>query len=232
VSARPLKPTVYLFDIDGTLLSTGGAGRRAMLAALGEAAHGASFSFAGMTDRMIVRRALRAAGASSTETAIDATIARYLERLSAEVAAEALAYLVHAGIMEALDAVAAVEGVAVGLGTGNVEKGARIKLSRVALNERFDFGGFGCDAEDRSELIGIGAERGAARLGQSRQACRVVVIGDTPRDIAAARDIGAEVVAVATGTVELETLAEHAPDHLFPDLTHRGALPALLGSSA
>ncbi len=201
-----------------------------MLTALGRAAHGASFSFAGMTDRMIVRKALEEAGVEVTEATINATIARYLERLTAEVAAETVEYLVHAGIMEALDAVAAVGRSAVGLGTGNVERGARIKLSRVSLNERFDFGGFGCDAEDRSELIRIGAERGAARLGQTREACRVVVIGDTPRDIAAARAIGAEVIAVATGMVSVDGLAAHDPDHLFADLTDRAALAALLNS--
>jgi len=225
-------PTVFLFDIDGTLISSGGAGRRAMRAALGDAAHGASFSFAGMTDRLIVRQALEGAGAPTDEGAIDAVIERYLARLSVEVADEAIEYLVHIGMTQALDTVAGQESVAVGLGTGNVERGARIKLSRVALNERFGFGGFGCDAEDRAELIRIGADRGAARLGVGRSACRVVVIGDTPRDITAARAIGAEVVAVATGTVDLDVLAEHDPDHLFPNLAHRGALKALLGPSA
>jgi phosphoglycolate phosphatase-like HAD superfamily hydrolase len=118
----------------------------------------------------------------------------------------------------------------VGLGTGNIERGARIKLERVDLNPRFGFGGFGCDAEDRGELLRIGAERGAARLGVARAACRVVVIGDTPLDIAGARAIGAEAFAVATGAADPATLSAAQPDHLFESLAAPGAIPALLAT--
>jgi phosphoglycolate phosphatase len=83
----------------------------------------------------------------------------------------------------------------------------QIELSRVGLHERFAFGGFGSDHETHSELIRIGAERGAALLGAPLSACRVVVIGDTPKDIAAARAVGAESLAVATGSFSTAALA-------------------------
>lgn len=228
-----MKPTVLLFDIDGTLITTGGAGRRAMTRALADlgAVGAGDFSYAGMTDRLIVRRSLEEAAVAATEARIDAVIARYLERLGEEVAQSVAAdYRVHPGMREAVAEALAREGFAVGLGTGNVERGARIKLSRVGLADAFAFGGFGCDAEDRGELIRIGAERGAARLGVARAACRVVVIGDTERDVAAARAIGAEAFAVATGTIGREALAASAPDHLFDTLAEPDARRALWGA--
>jgi phosphoglycolate phosphatase-like HAD superfamily hydrolase len=227
-----MKPTVLLFDIDGTLVTTGGAGRRAIVRALESwgAQDGAQFSFAGMTDRLIVRRALDRVGMHVTEELIDRVIVRYLEVLEDEVrATDPADYRLLPGMLEALDALVDRPQVAVGLGTGNVELGARIKLARVGVSDRFAFGGFGCDAEDRAELVRIGAERGAARLGAERAACRVVVIGDTPLDIAAARAVGAEAFAVATGGTPLAELAPHQPEHLYQSLAAEGALGALLG---
>ena len=226
--------TVLLFDVDGTLVTTGGAGRRALVRALAHwgASDGASFSFAGLTDRLIIRRSLAQAGMDVSETLIDRVIAAYLEVLADEVAATpAPDYRLLPGMLEALDALAGAAHVAVGLGTGNVERGARIKLERVGVAERFAFGGFGCDAEDRAELLRIGAERGAARLGAARDQCRVVVIGDTPLDIKAARAIGAEAFALAAGGTTLEELATHHPEHLYPSLAAPGARAALLGDT-
>jgi phosphoglycolate phosphatase-like HAD superfamily hydrolase len=230
-----MNPTILLFDVDGTLVRTGGAGRRAIEGALAE--HGAdgaaSFSFAGMTDRAIVRLALQSLGRPPSERDITTVLARYLELLAGEVAtAREDEYRVCPGIPAALDAAARSAACAVGLGTGNLEQGAFIKLGRVGLAERFRFGGFGSDAEPRDELLMIGAERGAKLLGVSRADCRIVVIGDTPRDVAAARAIGAECIAVATGPVAQDELVASAPDHLFADLGAPGALAALLGSAA
>jgi len=227
-----MPPTVLLFDLDGTLVTTGGAGKQAIDAAL--AAHGAAggtdFSFAGMTDRAIIRLGLTAAGLEPTTERLDQVIQTYLATLRQTVAAMAdERYRVHAGVVAALDRAEQTPGMAIGLGTGNVEQGARIKLARVDLARRFAFGGFGSDAEDRAELIGVGAQRGAARLGQPLRQCRVVVIGDTPKDIAAARANGAESIAVATGPVSAETLAEHGPTHVFSTLAAPGAVAALLG---
>lgn len=224
--------TVLLFDVDGTLVTTGGAGRRALVRALAQwdASGGASFSFAGLTDRLIIRRSLVQAGLDVSEALIDRVIVAYLDVLADEVAATpAPDYRLLPGMLEALDALASAEHVAVGLGTGNVERGARIKLGRVGVAERFTFGGFGCDAEDRAELLRIGAERGAAQLGLARSACRVVVIGDTPLDIKAAHAIGAEAFALAAGGTSLEELAAHQPEHLYASLAAPGARGALLG---
>jgi len=229
------RPTVFLFDIDGTLISSGSAGRRAVEAAFA-ASHGraeacSDFSFAGMTDRAIVRRALAGMGAASDDAAVDALLDTYLSLLADEVA-RAGDYRVHAGIAEALDALEphARRGVAaVGLGTGNVERGARLKLGRVGLAGRFSFGGYGSDAEERPELIRIGAQRGAAHLGRERASCRVVIIGDTPRDIEAAHAIGAEAIAVATGPFSVLELQNAGADRAFDNLSAPGALEALLG---
>jgi phosphoglycolate phosphatase-like HAD superfamily hydrolase len=226
------RATVLLFDIDGTILSTGGAGRRAIARAFerctGRGDACTSFSFAGMTDRAIVRTGYAAIGREVAEADIDALIAVYVEILAEEMAATANAR-VHDGILAALDAAAVRAGFAVGLGTGNVRAGARAKLTRVGLHERFAFGGFGCDHERRDELLRIGATRGAASLGAPLEACRVVVIGDTPKDIAAAKAIGAESIAVATGGHDLAELTGCGPTHVFQDLTAPGALSALLG---
>jgi phosphoglycolate phosphatase-like HAD superfamily hydrolase len=120
--------------------------------------------------------------------------------------------------------------MAQGLGTGNVIEGARLKLEHVGLFEHFGFGGFGSDHELRVELIRVGAERGAQQLGRKREECRVVVIGDTPKDIDAARGIGAESLGVGTGSFSVTQLREHGATHAFDDLSTPGALAALLGN--
>jgi phosphoglycolate phosphatase-like HAD superfamily hydrolase len=223
-------PTVLLFDIDGTLMDTGGAGRRSMNRAF-ERAHGRhdacdSIAFGGMTDRAIARAGLLAIGVEPVIAAVDALIAAYLAALADEIVASRSRVL--PGVLATLAAVA-TSGAAVGLGTGNVRDGARLKLGKVGLHERFAFGGFGDDHETRSELLRVGAARGAAALGRPVDACRVVVIGDTPKDVAAAQAIGAECVAVATGPFKLADLAETSPSRLFADLDQPGAIEAILG---
>jgi phosphoglycolate phosphatase len=224
-----VKPTVVLIDIDGTLLSTGGAGKRAMAGAF-ESICGhdpCDFSFAGMTDRAIARTGLSRAGTPVTEDAIDALIEAYLARLAAEVARAEVKFC--AGMEGALALLEAAPHVAMGLGTGNVRAGARLKVGRVTTFERFAFGGFGCDAEDRIALLRRGAERGAERLGKSIDACRVVVVGDTPKDVAAAHGFGAESIAVATGSFSVDALAACKPTFTFATLGAEGASVALLG---
>lgn len=223
-------PLVVLFDIDGTLLSSGGAGRRAMDLAFGTVcgrpdACGA-VPMAGMTDRAIVRAGLLAAGLSDLPETIDAVMDAYLSNLPEEVA-RAERYRLFDGVAEALTGLIARPGVAVGLGTGNVRDGARIKLSRADVWERFPFGGFGCDSEDRGELLAIGAARGAALLGRDQAECRVLVIGDTPRDVSAARSIGADCLAVATGPHVLADLQDAGATWAVPDLCDPLALQVL-----
>lgn len=181
--------------------------------------------FHGMTDRAIIREALERLGRASDEAAIDALCAPYLVALAEEVP-RSEGFRLMPGVAALLDALGEGEGIALGLGTGNLREGARIKLEHAGLYRRFAFGGFGCDAEDRATLLRIGAERGAVCLGTSLAACRVVVIGDTARDVAAARAIGAESLAVGTsGSSTTELLAAGAT-WAFPDLTADG-VPAL-----
>lgn len=228
-------PTILLFDIDGTLITTGGAARRALEVAMAERVgvetFEAGFSFGGMTDRAIFRGCLQQAGHPATEEAIDATIAAYLARLDA-VLETAPDYRVHDGVRAVLDAVSGRANVAVGLGTGNVERGARTKLQRVGLNPYFGFGGFGCDAEARPDLILRGAQRGAEALGQPLDACRVVIIGDTTRDVHAAHSNGFECVAVSTGGDDHAVLRDANPEHCFASLADDGALHAILPAAA
>jgi phosphoglycolate phosphatase-like HAD superfamily hydrolase len=228
-----MRPAILLFDLDGTLITTGGAGKRAIERAF-ERVHGRAdacgFSLAGMTDRAILRRGLESIGEKATDGAIDRLIDIYLGALVGEVAAvEKDRYRIHPGVERAIEACKA-KGFAVGLGTGNLREAARIKLERVDLFRHFDFGGFGSDAEDRTELVRIGAQRGAARLGRPLGECRVVVVGDTPKDVAAARGIGAECVCVATGGFATADLSARGATHVFEDLAARGALGTLLGA--
>ncbi len=217
-----MKPTIILYDVDGTLITTGGAGRRALERAF-EQSFGApgdfEFPFGGMTDRGIFRQGMERSGHDVSDECFDALMVAYKEVLRAEVEA-AQTYFVHPGVIDSLEVVSGHDHVAVGLGTGNIERGARIKLDRAELNSWFSFGGFGCDAEDRAELIAAGARRGAERLGVSLGECRLVIVGDTPRDVAAAHANGGVCLGVATGGSTHEDLTSSGADWTVPDLTH------------
>jgi phosphoglycolate phosphatase len=231
-----MRPTVYLFDIDGTLISTGGAGRRSMEGAFAElfGARGVAaieFSFAGMTDRAIVRNglvALEGPAAPHDLASIERVLEAYLARLADEVR-RAETYVVHPGVRSILDWLPKTAATAIGLGTGNVRRGAYAKLTRGDLHDAFAFGGFGCDAEDRTELLRVGARRGAAALGLPLDECRIVVIGDTPKDVSAAHGIGAECIGVGTGGFAPEALRDLGAHHAFDDLAHDGVREALTG---
>ena len=222
--------TVLLFDIDGTLVSTGGAGRRAMVGAFASL-HGRhdvfeGVSFAGMTDRAIARHGLRTVLHEITDVEIDRALETYLGLLEAELA-KADGYRVLPGVVALLDSIRGEPDVAVGLGTGNVRRGAYAKLARGGLDGAFTFGGFGCDAEDRTELLRAGARRGAEALGVPLDRCRVVVIGDTPKDVSAAQGIGARCIGVGTGGYSPTALAGCGAHRAFPTLEHEDVRAAL-----
>lgn len=226
-----VRPTVFLFDIDGTLVDAGGAGRRAFVGAFTAVVgrpDACNFSFAGMTDPAIARRGLRSIGHPGDDAAVEAVLAAYVDRLPPELAA-AERYRVHPGAREIAEALGAERRHAVGLGTGNLERGAYEKLRRGGLDGLFAFGGFGSDAEDRPSLVRVGARRGAARLGVELEACRVVVVGDTTKDVAAARAIGAECLAVRTGGTPGEVLAAAGATVVVHDLAAPEALAFLEG---
>ena len=188
---------IILFDIDGTLIRTGGVGRVAMRAALTQVVGDVSGleaikSFGGMTDKMIIRQALVGVGRAYDEALFTSIMVIYLDVLARGLE-HAENYRVMPGVHALLDTMVQSDH-ALGLGTGNIEAGARLKLKD--LSTCFSFGGFGSDAEDRTTLVSIGFERGKKR---APDLVRKIVIGDTPRDIEAARANQAEVIAVATG---------------------------------
>lgn len=216
-----VRPTVVLFDIDGTLIRTR-AGRIAMVRAVEDyAGPSEGFSgvrFAGMTDRAIIREGLRLAGHGEiSERHIDEVAAAYVRHLRDEVSKDE-GYQVLPGIEAALAWFGEQKQTVVGLGTGNVEEGARVKLGPSGISERFEFGGFGSDHEDRAELLRAGVQRGAGRLGVAPQQCLVMVIGDTPRDVQAAADIQAVCLAVSTGSYSTKELRAAGARLVFKDL--------------
>jgi phosphoglycolate phosphatase-like HAD superfamily hydrolase len=224
---------VLLFDIDGTLVDGDGAGRRAMEASfadvLGDASPLSTFSFAGMTDPAIVRAGLRAMSIDPGRhpELIEAVLAGYLARLPPTIAATPK-FRLHDGVADLLAATAEHSALAIGLGTGNLERGAQHKLEPLGIWHRFGFGGYASDSEDRAALLEVGAQRGAARLGTPREQCRVIVIGDTPLDVAAARAIGAECLGVATSVFTTDQLREAGAAVVVDDLTDPAALAALV----
>lgn len=216
-----------LFDLDGTLADTGGAGKAAlgpaMLEVYGETGPIDSFDFHGRTDPEIVRGLLAAAGRSDAD--VDSGLQRlwhvYLGRLADELDNRGDGTAPLAGVIELLDTLEADDRFACGLVTGNLEAGARLKLAAVGCADRFSFGGYGSDAEDRNALPPVALRRATHRYGRHFDASEAVVIGDTPADIRCARASGARVLAVATGRHSEAELAAHRPDALMADLADR-----------
>jgi phosphoglycolate phosphatase-like HAD superfamily hydrolase len=211
-----------LFDIDGTLLVTGGAGavawQRAFLELHGVEANIEEHTHAGMTDPEIAEIVFREViGRDGSETERAAAIAGYLGHL-ADAVAESEAYRVMPGIGEILPRLAA-EGVRLGLVTGNIEPAARIKLARADLNRFFPFGGFGSDSRDRTELTRKAVERGGEAAGQALDPEAVIAVGDTPRDVLAGHGAGIKVVGVATGAYSVEEQRQAGADWPIADVT-------------
>lgn len=212
---------VWLFDVDGTLLLTQGAGREALARALYER-HGIdddlrTIPMAGRTDPLIVGDLARrhgldlGHGAEAHGPFWDATYA-HMRALMTPARGGPLP-----GVVALLDAVEAEPGWVSALLTGNVPVMAELKLDAFGLWRRFEFGTFGSEAPDRDALARVAVTRAAERHGVGPERC--IVVGDTEHDIACARAAGAHVVAVATGGRTREQLASHAPDLLLDDLT-------------
>jgi phosphoglycolate phosphatase len=227
---------VYLFDIDGTLVSAGGAGRRAFERAMAE--HVEAFDGAlggmrldGMTDRLIVREALRLLGRPFEDAFCDALLERYVAHLVEEI--NGPGYAVLPGVEAALAGLRARGGL-VALCTGNVLEGARLKLARGGLDRHFEWGagavfGFAADGEDRERVVLAALRRAGERLGRSVGPGEALVIGDTPRDVSAAHACGVPVLAVATGRYGEAELGAAGADHVAPSLADEGAHRVLFG---
>lgn len=215
-----------LFDIDGTLLKTGGAGAVAWQRAFREL-HGVDANITehtreGMTDPEIVEIIFREViGRDGSDAEHAAAIAAYLGQLQ-EAVEESPSYEVMPGIEEILPRLAE-QGVLLGLITGNIEAAAHIKLARADLNRYFSFGGYGSDARDRTELTKRGVERGGAVAGHPLDPATTIGVGDTPRDIAACHGAGIRVVGVATGNYSVEEQRQAGADWALEDV--RGGFP-------
>jgi len=223
-----VKRKLVLFDIDGTLLLSAGAGRRAILAALGEVipevAAVQAIRFDGKTDPQIVLELLLAAGAPGPHDAakIATLLERYVTHLEQDLAVRGHHSRLMPGIPELLDDLEADPGVVLGLLTGNVIAGARLKLLAAGLDPaRFVVGAYGSDHARRGELPPIAVKRAEAHFGRVPTGAEVVIIGDTPADVSCGTCIGARSVAVATGgfsVAELEAAGAHAVFADFSDL--------------
>ncbi|MBD3160477.1 MAG: HAD hydrolase-like protein, partial [Candidatus Eisenbacteria bacterium] len=215
---------IVLFDIDGTLVDTGGAGRRALVSALTHClerpvADPVTADFAGRTDQAILRTLLERAGVRDPDPSFRERIyTTYVERLETELAT-ADSMRVYPGVPALLERLSADPETRIGLLTGNLEAGARSKLGHFDLMRFFPFGAYGSDEEDRDRLVPVALLRAAEIEGTPLSNARVVVVGDTPLDIRCARAGAAKVIAVATGLFDVATLEKHEPDVLLPDLS-------------
>lgn len=224
---------LFLFDIDGTLVTARGAGRRAMSRAM-EAVYGTAgaidaYDFRGKTDPGAIFDILRAAGCA------DDTIARDMERCFARYVVELEALIgdgsrveVLPGAADLVRALARRDDVLLGLLTGNIEGGARVKLTPTGLWPYFRVGAFGSDDGDRRRLPAVACARARALVGRAVPFEMVTIIGDTPLDIDCARACGATAVAVATGFHPIADLEAEKPDLLFASFADVDATLAAL----
>jgi len=226
---------LIIFDIDGTLISTGRAGTRAMTLAFQDM-FGVENGFqnvpmAGRTDPTIIREGLEAHGIRAVDGTYSQYVDRYLHHLTREMASSPLKKVMP-GIREILEALKNVgNGTPVlGLLTGNLESGARIKLQDLRLWDYFSVGAFGSDHDDRNRLLGVALDRCRSVLGREISPEEALVVGDTPKDIECSQPFGAAAVAVATGPYSADELARHNPDHLFEDLSDTEAFLRVLRS--
>ncbi|HYT99174.1 MAG TPA: haloacid dehalogenase-like hydrolase [Gemmatimonadales bacterium] len=225
---------LVLFDIDGTLLWTDGAGRRAIHRALldetGTAGPIETYRFDGKTDPQIVRELLALAGhpGATDDARIAAVCRRYVELLSVELAKPARATRLMVGIAELLAALEPHERAGracVGLLTGNLAPGAALKLQSAGLDPaRFRVGAFGSDSHRRADLPAVAAQRAAALTGRTFAGEDVVIVGDTPEDVACGRPIGARALAVATGFYDVAALRAAGAARVFATLVDTDAV--------
>jgi phosphoglycolate phosphatase len=228
---------VFLFDIDGTLILTGGVGMRSLERATVELTgiEGATRGIEadGKTDHLLAAEIAAALG-RQIEDFPERLFARYLEHLAVAIA-ETERYVVLPGVAQAL-AVLDEHALPYGLATGNLKAAAEIKLARGGLWDRFPFGGFGCDGHERPRLVARAIERSAEHLGRPVAPDTVVVIGDTPRDVHAAHATGARAIGVATGSYSEAKLAAAGADwtlptlEAFPDWVRRSVQPHAVGA--
>jgi phosphoglycolate phosphatase len=216
--------TLLLFDIDGTLLDTGGAGAGALMDAA-ESVFGVRredlppLDLAGATDGGVIRKLFADARHDHCEEKAVAFRECYLTRLHERLQHPEFKGHLLGGVVELLAHLQGVNGFAIGLLTGNIRRGAQIKLERFSIAHHFADGGFGDDGEHRNDLGPIAVRRMEQATARSFSSDRVIIIGDTPKDIACAHAMGARCLAVATGKFDRPSLAPYEPWMLLDDLT-------------
>lgn len=221
---------VCLFDIDGTLLTSGGAGQvgmeRALAEVFGITNHDVDIPAAGRTDRAITSDLFKHHRIDLTTENFSRFLQAYERHLPAALAA--CEGLVYPGIYQLLDILSTRDDVHLGLLTGNYRVGADHKLRHYRLAQHFEFGGFGDDHPHRDDVARTAFAAACEKLQSEVEPANVWVIGDTPADVRCARAIGAQAVAVATGIYTAAELAPTAPDHLFEDFAEHERFLALL----
>jgi phosphoglycolate phosphatase-like HAD superfamily hydrolase len=217
---------LILFDIDGTLLHTHGAGRRAIHAALAEEFGAAPpehvVRFDGKTDPQIVRELLQVTNDPGADdaTRIAAVCRRYVDLLALELAREDHTTAVYPGVRQLLDLLDARGDAVLGLLTGNLAEGARLKLESGGIAyERFRVGAFGSDHADRAALPAIAAQRAAPLVGRVPRGADIVIVGDTPADMTCGDGVAARPIGVATGSYGADALAAAGAYAVFDDLS-------------
>jgi phosphoglycolate phosphatase-like HAD superfamily hydrolase len=224
---------VACFDIDGTLLHSHGAGRRAiqhaMVEVLGTAGPIDAFRFDGRTDGEIVLRLAEAAGVDTGGDAVARVLERYVLNLKGELASGSHHTLVYPGVHALLDALEARADCVLGLLTGNVVEGARLKLRSAGLDPaRFRVGAFGTDHHVRAELPGFAQRRATALLGRPVAGGDVIIIGDTPADMTCGQGIGARAIGVGTAAYRPDELMAVGGHAAFADLSDTAAVVAAI----
>jgi phosphoglycolate phosphatase-like HAD superfamily hydrolase len=222
---------LLLFDIDGTLISSAGAGVQALKLVLAERfgikddLH--DIEIAGVTDSGIVISILKKHRIPETHENISAFLDSYVHYLSQELPRRKGQLL--PGVLELLEKLKTRSHVVLALLTGNVSRGAQLKLEHYGVWHFFEFGAFADDHHDRNKLGGFARTRAKEKHGREFLPEEIDVIGDTPRDIACGNAIGARTIAIATGTWSRQELTKHQPDFLFDDLANVGEVIRTLG---
>ena len=216
---------LILWDIDGTLILTGGAGMGALDRAF-QAVHGrepdlSKLELSGRTDKWIAAQVLGHNGLPTTDESVHTYLEAYLESLHAEVTARSGRVL--PGILQLLDLLHQRADVAQGLLTGNLHRGARIKLEHFSVSHYFEFGAFGDDSSQRNELGPHAQRRAREKHAVEFAPEHTFVIGDTPHDIECGKAIGAKTIGVATGQFSVAELDAHAPTAVFADFSDTAA---------
>ena len=224
------KKRLYLFDIDGTLITSGGAGETSYREAVGKFCGSLAplegLNFAGNTDTGLARSVLMAAGKEATQEAIMALHDTYLGILADRIHRHQGSLL--PGIILLLDQLKERPDCVLALLTGNLAAGAEVKLTHYGVWHYFDFGAYADDHHERNQLGPVAAARAFEEHGEEFPPNRIYVIGDTPRDIECGKAFGAVTVAVATGKYSREELASHRPDFLFNDFSDPDAVIAAI----